>query len=299
MPGYHKRTIKKILRNKVSSLLASIDNPELVEKMRRDILVTGGCITSMLIGEKVNDYDIYFRTRETTLAVAKYYVDKYNEGSDLSALPSVVEESRRNIAGENEDRILITIKSDGVAGEPEEDEPTDEVVLVEDLAETLKKPGNLYKPIFLTDNAINLTDKTQLIIRFYGSPEEIHRNFDFVHCTGVYDFWSGELHITQEMAECLLSKTLVYRGSLYPLASILRTRKFIKRGWRISAGQMLKIMEQVSHVRFDDVEQLKEQLLGVDVAYMSALIAALASRDPGQRIDATYLGGLIDEIFED
>ena len=64
-------TIKSLIRRRLSDWVASIDNEELQKKLREDTIVTGGCIASMLLGEKINDYDLYFRTKETALAVAE------------------------------------------------------------------------------------------------------------------------------------------------------------------------------------------------------------------------------------
>jgi len=349
MSGFKQKTIKTIIRDKLNKLIASVKDEELQKLMRRDILVTGGCIASMELGEKVNDYDVYFKTKETAFAAAVYYTKEFcaerarrGGGEDKVAYEPIVRiETARNINGDEEDRVLIYMKSAGVAGmeqkpyeyfetrppeatdafmeslekevDPNEDEgdvqPVEDGGLsliggtgadfVEGVVEEVVKAKGAYTPLFLTDNAITMTDKVQIIIRFYGTAEEIHKNFDFVHCQGVYDYATNELHLSEATLKSLLSKQLVYSGSLYPIASVLRLRKFIKRGWNISAGQVLKILHQISKVNWDNPDQLREQLMGVDVAYMHQLIGALNSRDSGQRIDQAYLAGLLDTVFDD
>jgi len=350
MSGFKQKTIKTIIRDKLNKLIASVDDESLQALMRRDILVTGGAIASMELGEKVNDYDVYFKTKETAFAAAVYYVrefcrikaERQKEPDAIEYQPVVRIEQAKNINGETEDRVLIFMKSAGVAGveqkpydyfetrapeatdafmasleteiNPDEDEgdvqPSHEdgglslvdgqgSEFVEGVADIVTKAKNLYMPLFLTDNAITMTDKVQIIIRFYGTAEEIHKNYDFVHCQGVYDYATNSLHLSEATLKSLLSKQLVYSGSLYPIASVLRLRKFIKRGWNISAGQVLKILHQISKVDWNNSDQLREQLMGVDVAYMHQLIGALNSRDSGQRIDQAYLAGLLDTIFDD
>jgi hypothetical protein len=49
----------------------------------------------------------------------------------------------------------------------------------------------------------------------------------------------------------------------------------LKRGWNISAGEMLKVMFQISELDLKNPDVLEEQLIGVDVAYFSALINIL------------------------
>ena len=143
-----------------------------------------------------------------------------------------------------------------------------------------------------------MSDKIQLVIRFFGSPGEIHENYDYAHAMCYYTYGDGDLVLHPEALEAILSKTLIYKGSLYPVASIFRVRKFIQRGWRITAGQLLKIMMQISSIDLRDPVVLREQLIGVDQAYMHQLLRALETKDASQRIDQTYLAKLVDEIFE-
>ena len=74
--GMQRKTIKRTLINKLEEWVGSIDDSALVSLIKRDTIVTGDSIASMLLGERVNDYDIYFKTLETTQRVAEYYVLK-------------------------------------------------------------------------------------------------------------------------------------------------------------------------------------------------------------------------------
>jgi hypothetical protein len=315
--GMKRSTIKMLIRNKIEDWLKTL--PEgLRADISENIIVTGGCIPSMLLGEKINDYDIYFRNKASAVLVAKHYCKRFiNEadaknGVSRSINPEVRLETKKNIKGEEEERVTIWIQSAGAVGTQQEEyqyfegcsESTAssfiESLSLEEtasLAETLKPDKkDKYRPVFLSQNAVTLSDKLQLITRFYGEPEQIHKNFDYVHATCYYDYAKDSLTLPAEALEALLSKTLIYRGSLYPLASVFRTRKFIERGWRITAGQMLKILWQISEIDLNDRDVLQEQLLGVDSTYMLQLIAAL--RDVQGKVDATYLAKLIDEVFE-
>jgi len=323
MNGMKASTIKLVLHKKVSEWLETIADPKVRLLAGSNTIVSGGAIASMLAGEKVNDYDIYFRDIETTEAVARYYVDLFNatEGklsttAMRSCNPEVKVEPRENVKGATEERVLIFMKSSGVAAEGQSeyryfesevetasDEfmdtlKADPVETVEELVTIIKDKNNRYRPVFFSDNAITLSDKVQLVIRFYGSPAQIHENYDYAHSMCYFDYAKSDLKLHPEALECILSKTLVYKGSLYPVASVFRIRKFLKRGWRISAGQMLKIMTQLSQIDLLDPKILKEQLIGVDQAYMYQLLRALESKDASQRIDQTYLAKLVDEIFE-
>lgn len=323
MNGMKASTIKLVLHKKVSEWLETIVDTKVRSLAAANTIVSGGAIASMLAGEKVNDYDIYFRDIQTTEAIARYYVDLFNATAGKlsttamrSCNPEVKVEPRENVKGATEERVLIFMKSSGVAAEGQSeyryfesevetasDEfmdtlKADPVETVEELVTIIKDKNNRYRPVFFSDNAITLSDKVQLVIRFYGSPAQIHENYDYAHSMCYFDYAKSDLNLHPEALECILSKTLVYKGSLYPVASVFRIRKFLKRGWRISAGQMLKIMTQLSQIDLLDPKILKEQLIGVDQAYMYQLLRALESKDASQRIDQTYLAKLVDEIFE-
>lgn len=300
--GRKANGIRRELQKKIYDWTATIDDANLAQAVRRDTIVTGGSIASMLLGEPVNDYDVYFRTKETAIAVAEYYVDKFNTANGDCAdsrKPVVKTDTIKNIRGEYEERVLVHIESAGVAAEstyehdyfdPDNDDRSTEDILME-------SDGEKYRPVFMSANAITLSGKMQLIVRFFGDPKEIHRSYDFVHAMNYYDFGANELVLHPEALEALLSRSLVYKGSLYPVASIFRVKKFLQRGWRITAGQLLKIMWQISELDLKNPDVIAEQLQGVDMAYMHMLISALKDVDMNT-VDSTYVARLIDRIFD-
>lgn len=153
-----------------------------------------------------------------------------------------------------------------------------------------------YRPVFISTNAITLSNQIQIVLRFYGEPEEIHENYDFIHCTNYWTAEHSELFLNQPALESLLARELRYSGSLYPLASMIRMRKFIKRNWSINAGQILKMALQISDLDLRDVEVLEEQLTGVDVAYFLQLIEILKGVDK-TKLDYAYIVEIIDRMF--
>ena len=337
MSGLKKSTIQLVLKQKLESWFKSIDNKEVLDAIKADVIVSGGAISCMLAGDKVNDYDVYFRTQATAIKVAQYYVAKFNaavalksEGVSKNLQPTVRVIDRKNIKGEVEKRVVVWMQSSGVTSESQEtykyfeqrpESETEEFmsslhsdsdedsfgpefnIPVEEVLETVAtavEPKNKgkYRPVFFSENAVTLSDRMQVVIRFCGEPQKIHENYNYAHCMCYYDYTKGELATPIDALESIMSKALVYKGSLYPIASLFRLRKFIARGWRITAGQMLKIIWQLNGVDLSDPKVLREQLIGVDQAYMHQLLRALENREPGTKIDATYLATLIDQIFE-
>lgn len=291
------KTISKILSRKLSDWILSIDDLELTKKIEKDAILTGGCIASLLMGEEVNDYDVYFRTKETALAVAEYYVNKFNAVNQKSVAEIRLEE----------DRIKIHIQSKGVATEDDNEDlldnsfenAVDALKEIDDtpFIEEQEKPK--YRVVFMSSNAITLSNDIQLVIRFYGEPKDIHSNYDFAHCTS---YWTKEEGVVTNAPalEALLAKELIYMGSKYPLCSIIRTRKFIKRGFHINAGQYLKMCFQLNELDLTDIKVLEDQLIGVDSAYFNMLIVGIKSKiekDPDFKISTPYVVSIIDKIF--
>lgn len=287
----NEKTIKGALTRKIRSWIDSIEDKKVRELCEENTIVTGGSIVSMLTGENVNDYDIYFRDIETTYAVSKYYFDKID-----------CEKDDQDCVIKLEDRVKTFINSRGFLKAKKS-----KINVSEDGEESVENKDNekpKYLPSFITSNAISLTDKIQIITRFFGSPEEIHKNFDFIHCHCYYDFKEKDLVLPQKALLSILTKRLRYYGSKYPVCSIFRLRKFIKRGWKINAGEIFKMCFQVSELDLTDVKVLEEQLIGVDTQYFVWFVNELKNKQAvceelGQefRIDYGYIKEMIDALF--
>jgi len=312
--GLKAKTIKSVLRNKINAWLDTIADEDLRETCRKEAIVTGGCIASMLLGEQVNDFDVYFRTKETVRRVADYYVTQFLAAKKKQggvSFNTYVEEVT-DLSGK--ERVRIVVKSAGVASDEQETdyqyfegrpdheageylaEAFDPLTSVKDLSDQAEEEGPIYSAAFLSSNAISLRGKVQLILRFYGDPEEIHSSYDFAHCMNYWESGQSKLTLRPEALEALLSRTLVYHGSKYPLCSVIRSRKFIERGWRINAGQYLKMAMQIAELDMTDHAVLEEQLTGVDVAYFAEVIDKIKAKDP-EKVDAAYLTEIIDRMF--
>jgi hypothetical protein len=296
------KTIKKVITRKLEDWLSSIEGEQLREDVRKNLLLSGGSITSLLQGTPVNDYDIYIQDIDVLVRLAKYYCpgivldgrlrnqyikNKYPKYDEQNPFWMDLDEK---YAPELLVRLL-TLKSDQVkldivsAG-----------IKKDLLCEVGKEPAK-YQVAFLSQNAISLTDDIQIVLRFSGSVEEIHKTFDFIHATNYFTFKEG-LVTNIPALESILTKTLKYQGSLYPLTSIIRMKKFIQRGWTVNAGEMLKMIFQVSELDLKDLVVLEEQLIGVDVAYFSTLIEILRGVAP-EKITPSYLSTIIDKVFNE
>lgn len=306
------RTIKKIMGKKMDEWIDSITDEKVRDACRRDFIVTGGSIASMLLREDVNDYDVYFKTIETVEMVSNYYVKKINSIYKNPISDSIIQVVNKNSIPESQysnpedenkwnnfveglnrdegDRVKIYIPHIGFWRKTDERYSVDNEPVSE----------NSYMPIYLTENAITLSDDVQLVIRFFGDAEKIHENYDFAHATNYFHNDNGKytLVLRNKAMEALLTKELIYIGSKYPLTSVIRTKKFIGRHYTISAGTYLKILWQVAELDLKDPIVLQEQLVGVDIAYFSLLLDALKVIPEG-KMTYNYVAEIIDRVFNE
>lgn len=291
----NSKNIKKHLNAKLKDWLSTIDDESVKCTILKNAIITGGALVSLLTGEPVNDYDVYLKTKEACIAVAEYYVNRWN-----TLHPDNMAELKVDDTG----RISVFVQSKGIVTEDgynAESESLD----IEDSdtssdEENIKESKPRYRPVYMTSNAITLSNKVQIVIRFYGDVNEIHKNYDFAHCTCAWSAWSNELFLPEKALECIINKELFYIGSRYPLCSIIRTRKYLERGYHIDAGQYLKMAIQLNQLDLNNIDVLKDQLVGVDSTYFSLLIEALkpkADESGKLNIDSSYVIEVVNRLF--
>ena len=316
------KTIRRVIRAKIDDWLASIEDEELRYDLRNKIIVTGGAIASMLLRERVSDYDVYLRDRESCIRLAEYYVARFKPAQREGISCKIY------VDKDQPDRVSVVIKSAGIASEDGSERPYEYFETSSEdendkgasyVARIMDNPGDIedareeteealgnreddgprYRPVFMSSNAITLSHSLQIVTRFYGEPREIHDNYDFVHCMNYWQSWGDaaeSLTLRPEALEALLTRELKYVGSRYPICSLIRVRKFVGRGWTINAGQILKMAMQISELDLSNYNTLRDQLTGVDAAYFCEVLAKLRERDP-DKINSAYLVEIIDRMF--
>ena len=182
--GMKAKTIKQILRTKIDQWLATIEDPVVKQLAEKNTIVTGGCLASMLLGEEVNDFDIYFKNHETTLKVAQYYTARFTTKSRAGILCNILV---ADVGG----RVKVVIKSAGIASEDGTEKPYEYFETRADgeaagyVGEVMQDPGDiqdrfeetekqalqteddgkpLYRPVFMSTNAITLSHKIQIML---------------------------------------------------------------------------------------------------------------------------------------
>jgi hypothetical protein len=233
----------------------------------------------MLSGEPVNDFDIYLTNKDVAIRLTKHFLNKYNESYSAIAKEAGIpftsigyriydtENGIKVVSSKIQSRTGIF----NVTNEIDEDESEILEETGDDISTLIRRNKiNIEEKFHLsmiTENALTLSDKIQVILRFIGPPDEVHKYFDFAHCTNYFDGRSSKLITNDTALKSVLTKELIYVGSKYPISSLFRTRKFIKRGWSITAAQMFKIIMNIYCLDLLDEKLLRDQLMGVDYIY--------------------------------
>lgn len=293
----NSKNIAKSLNAKLNDWCSYIEDEKIKKLIKENAIVTGGALVSLLSGEKPNDYDIYFKTKESVKEIAEYYAKTWNNTHKDKATVEIQD---------NDNKIQCFIRSVGAVMEENErciddnTEPIEIDQIIEETKDEQKEEKPKYRPRYFSTNAISLSNDIQIVIRFYGDVEDIHKNYDFVHCTCSYDYKENRVNLPAKALEAIINKELIYCGSKYPLCSIIRTRKFLSRGYTINAGQYLKMALQLNELDLHDLDVFKDQLTGVDSAYFEQVITYLSEKkekDKDFQIDDAYLFEIINRIF--
>lgn len=304
------KTIQKTIEKKLNDWLLTITDQNLRNDIKNNLLVSGGSIASMLLNETVNDYDIYLMDINVVKAIAQYYSKEFPQitildGREKQLLVAKYNETYKDENPEDKRDPIVWKNSAYAVSLRNLKEDQIKLYLSDNsgirVNENIEKEKLNYTPLYFSPNAISLSDNLQIVLRFWGTAEKIHETFDFVHATNYFTFKDGLIRNISAI-ESILTKQLKYQGSHYPVTSIIRAKKFIKRGFNITAGELLKIMFQISNFDLSDPDVLEEQLIGVDVAYFELLITALRNKsesDPNFKLSSEYFNKLIDKIFNE
>ena len=100
---------------------------------------------------------------------------------------------------------------------------------VEEVNENYRESSNLPDGRLITENAITLKTKVQLITKNYGSPDQIRKTFDFVHCLPWYDPALDKLYISKQQYDLCMAKKLLVNN--IDAVTKHRKNKFFEKGW--------------------------------------------------------------------
>lgn len=304
MNGFTEKAIKSICRNKIDDLCKYIYkfDVDLSIELKKHCFVSGGAITSLLIGENPNDFDIYIDDVNVLEKICFFYTNQWNNNHKMKKTFNIIKHIE-----DNQQYVEIQVQSSGIVKDEDidMDEQVDEYNVIPseiiDDIDNIKEQTKEYKIKYITSNALSLTNDIQIVCRFCGKPSEIFKNYDFIHTMQAYVRFNDELLLNTKSLTSIMSKRLEYNGSLFPICSLFRMRKFIQRGWTISSMEILKIAYQISKLDLDNIEILKGQLIGCDYFYMLSFCNALQKwreENPDIEFNSEYMFELIENVFD-
>jgi hypothetical protein len=254
--------IKRRLIRELDQVLDAI-HPKLKPFIMNKCFIAGGAIASVYSGDPINDFDFYFRTEEDAREFLKLVSSYIGRDFIFNSYPHASGCLVGDLIGFN-----------AIYACPEND-----------LGVT-----------WYSRAAITI-GKCQFIIKYIGQPKQVVSAFDFQHCMGYFVPNTNELGLDLPTVDSIHQRELRYTGSNYPVSAMFRLRKYIKRGYSVTAGEMLKISYQISQLDLTDLNVLVDQLVGVDVSYFAYFVVLLkdATKEELQSFD--YISNHIDMAF--
>jgi len=115
----------------------------------------------------------------------------------------------------------------------------------------------------------------QFIKVISGLVIDILSEFDFTICMAAWSPFSG-FTFHKDFLRHLASKSLVINTQCkYPLATIARLPKYLSRGFKISGIDLVKLGILCTKVNLKDMSEAKKHLMGIDIAYLTALFSQM------------------------
>lgn len=188
-------------------------------------IIAGGAITALFTGQKIRDWDIYFRNAEDCNRAVTWF---------------------------------------GINGKLANETDTSK-------SYHLGKQEKPYQLIVMAD--------------LFGDPKTIFSYYDFTVCMAAYQFHEdGEdegFVFGDDFFKHIGQRRLVFStGTMFPICSMLRVMKYIKKGFFITGMEILKIGLSIHSLKMETYADLRRQLQGIDTAFLSDLTSQMKPGEP-------------------
>lgn len=127
----------------------------------------------------------------------------------------------------------------------------------------------------------------QLIVLsdLFGEPAAIFSYYDFTVCMGAYQFSQDQAKegfvFGDEFHKHIGQRRLVFHtGTMFPICSMLRVMKYVKRGYFITGMELLKIGLSIHSLKIESYKDLRRQLQGIDTAFLADLTDQMKGGQP-------------------
>jgi len=221
------------------------------------ILIAGGSISSLILGERVNDYDVYFPLAE-------------NLTLDRIFPPELVEQFELEIISTKFGETIVTNNvqhsKSGIMAAPNKYLPKITIIP----AGEEYWPSDLTK-VFISQSAITFVfdnfPAIQFIPKYFDMDvRALLQTFDFLHVQAGYAYGGSDedfMVLPNDVLEAITTKTVIYTGSQQPIGSMLRLAKLVRNEWNASNKTILAIAQDVAALDMYTAEEAIAQLGGV------------------------------------
>jgi len=104
----------------------------------------------------------------------------------------------------------------------------------------IKQNGKEYS-CFKTPNAISFPGRYQIVLGIYGDGMEVINQFDFLHTQAFLRLDFDYFYFAPNAVESMLLRELIYTKNEMPRKAFKRMQVRLKRGWRISLEEFIKL----------------------------------------------------------
>jgi hypothetical protein len=160
-----------------------------------------------------------------------------------------------------------------------------------------------YEVVYCSENAVSYrTEKNikfQLIKKIYGTPQNVMAQFDFTICMCACFPKTNTFVMYDRFLEHLARREIVFNiDACYPINSLFRANKFIKRQYYVSAVEWIKIGLKCHSLNLKNLKEIKEQLDGIDTFFLKEFTDNL-NNVPGQQYDFEAFVASIEVFLND
>lgn len=207
-------------------LLLKYLGPEAIKGLRScNAVIAGGAITALFTGQKIRDWDIYFRNAADCHQAVTWF---------------------------------------GINGKLANETDTSK-------SYHLGKQEKPYQLIVMPD--------------LFGDPQTIFRYYDFTVCMAAYQFFEDGKNegfvFGDDFFKHIGQRRLVFHtGTMFPICSMLRVMKYLKKGFFITGMDILKIGLSIHCLKMETYADLRRQLQGIDTAFLSDLTSQMKPGEP-------------------
>jgi len=138
----------------------------------------------------------------------------------------------------------------------------------------------------------------QCIQKVHGEPHDVLELFDFTIISAAYRPADRAFILHDDFLRDLAARRLIYIPGDYPISSLWRIKKYLARGFKIPATELIRLALTIHGIKLETYEDLRAQLEGIDMLFLKTLIDSVAAKG-NATCDVREAINYIDEVLND